>query len=698
MDLKIYDRRNGQSESFIEMNRASQFSKRLALLFSLMLIGFSQTAWAQSNIQWTVQDKWPVSSSGYYRVKFEILDLVKALPQDRTFQIVATPNYGQACVSKKSVTLPAGANQIEDEILIPLTSDMGPITVFIDTNRNLVRDFNELHYCDLDFSNATGTQTRVLYVDNAINAPQQSVVTVQAKRRISRQINYNFQDSKIADIGFLRGIYGSLSANLINLQEPDCHAIPTKDLPDSWVALSSIDLLVIPESELDNVFATQKTQYKAIRDWVAYGGSLLVFRGHKDFKNANRLRARICDSATPSWHVSRHTRRGLTTTQIGELKLPDDFQSSETLKPHVDSIQNGAPLLFHYGLGNVMLSNDDLKSNSNSKSKIRNVPFPRVRREPGMDRTHVLREQTQAYTIPGIGKPPIAIFQLLIVIFVIVVGPVTFSILKYQKRIALMYIVVPIISFLTCTGLVGFSLLYEGISIRGRIVSYTELDSETGVAVTTAAHSFYSVFQPSGYAIEDPVLVRLLRAKDNWQIQSKDGTVEFSAGNARSRAVHQLETVVVHRPAQGLSTSVSENGNLIVTNRFNQTIEGGVIRRGEIFYTIPSLESNETLTISTDSADTFSKFADLCSEINSPQVIYSESNSYYRSRSWRNGMEESRSLSRLELLGKFVSYSGRRNIRSGQYLVALRNWDEIKEFDKAVKYKSKFNVVLGTFE
>ena len=157
-----------------QTNSPSQILK--FAIFGLLLCGSANLGLAQNNFKFTVQDKWPVSNKGYYRIKFELSDTLNAaLTRDRQFNIVAAPQglgspYSpQDCISKKRVTIQAGTNLVEGEILVPVNSQAGNLIVFVDANDNLKRDDKELLYKEIDLTQtAPWNDFRILYVDNRI--------------------------------------------------------------------------------------------------------------------------------------------------------------------------------------------------------------------------------------------------------------------------------------------------------------------------------------------------------------------------------------------------------------------------------------------------------------------------------------------------------------------------------------------------
>src|SRR5690606_18867259 len=65
------------------------------------------------------------------------------------------------------------------------------------------------------------------------------------------------------------------------------------------------------------------------------------------------------------------------------------------------------------------------------------------------------------YLIPDVGLPPVSSFRLLITLFVIVIGPVNYLLLKRRKRLFLLLVTVPLGAAIVTGGLFSYALIKD---------------------------------------------------------------------------------------------------------------------------------------------------------------------------------------------------------------------------------------------
>ncbi len=93
---------------------------------------------------------------------------------------------------------------------------------------------------------------------------------------------------------------------------------------------------------------------------------------------------------------------------------------------------------------------------------------------------------------------PVRGLFLLILVFGVVIGPANLWLLsRYRRRIWLWWNV-PVISFVTCLLVFGYSLASEGWAGRGKTASLTLLDESTRRATTLGYVSYYNPLAPGG--------------------------------------------------------------------------------------------------------------------------------------------------------------------------------------------------------
>ncbi len=93
---------------------------------------------------------------------------------------------------------------------------------------------------------------------------------------------------------------------------------------------------------------------------------------------------------------------------------------------------------------------------------------------------------------------PVKGLLVLMLVFVIVIGPVNLLVLARKKRKLWLFWTVPVISFFTCLTVLGYMALTEGWQGRSRVEGFTVLDENSRRASTLGWTGFYTPLLPSG--------------------------------------------------------------------------------------------------------------------------------------------------------------------------------------------------------
>src|SRR5262249_24385644 len=101
------------------------------------------------------------------------------------------------------------------------------------------------------------------------------------------------------------------------------------------------------------------------------------------------------------------------------------------------------------------------------------------------------------FLIPDVGEAPVVSFLLLVSLCAIVIGPVNYVLLGRSRRLYLLLLTVPAGALLVSVSLFGYALLTDGLSVRLRSRSFTELDQRTGEAAAWSWQSYYAAIAPS---------------------------------------------------------------------------------------------------------------------------------------------------------------------------------------------------------
>lgn len=121
--------------------------------------------------------------------------------------------------------------------------------------------------------------------------------------------------------------------------------------------------------------------------------------------------------------------------------------------------------------------------------------------------------------IPGLGLAPVTEFQILITLFVVLIGPLNYWLLKRWRRLHLMVLTVPLAAAAVTLALFAYAIISDGFGTTVRAHSFTTLDQRNGESACWARLSYYSGLAPrSGLKMPDDVA--LYPIIPNWSTNS----------------------------------------------------------------------------------------------------------------------------------------------------------------------------------
>lgn len=126
------------------------------------------------------------------------------------------------------------------------------------------------------------------------------------------------------------------------------------------------------------------------------------------------------------------------------------------------------------------------------------------------------------FLVPGVGLAPVNEFRVLITLFVLLIGPVNYWLLKRAKRLHLLVLTVPLAALVTTVALFGYAIVADGFDTRVRAQSFTTLDQSTGEAACWARLSYYSGLAP-GKGLTMPADIAMYPILPSWAGDSELG-------------------------------------------------------------------------------------------------------------------------------------------------------------------------------
>jgi len=204
-----------------------------------------------------------------------------------------------------------------------------------------------------------------------------------------------------------------------------------EDLARQWGAYTSLDLVVL---DADHGLPPAETLAPLVA-WVRSGGELVVLgtRAREEAQRAPELAA---------WMEERF------------------------LHPLV-------PEQYRCGLGRLSLGGGSADPGDH-RELVRSALEARA--QPAPDRVGPWRGIAADPRIPGLEVLPYRTFALILLGFVLLIGPVNFLFVKSRKRPVLLLITIPALSALATLLLLGYGIVFQGLEVKSASVSATLLD------------------------------------------------------------------------------------------------------------------------------------------------------------------------------------------------------------------------------
>jgi hypothetical protein len=316
-------------------------------------------------------------------------------------------------------------------------------------------------------------------------------------------------------------------------------------LPASWLAYTSAQAVVIGAREWDGLDDAQR---QALLTWTACGGNLILVDAPLDTLFPDPKLRPAVDGRIATYFFGRvHL---LPSAEIESVGFTDTL-----LAVH------GAPPQSWWQLPVEPIS---------STLATRGFRLP----------------------VPGVNAIPARTYVSILALFAVLIGPVNHIFLRRRRQQALVVLTTPLIAALFIFVLAGYVVVVEGFGVRGRVVSFTQLDQAAGQAATRAAVSLYAAGRaPSGglrFARDVAVFSTPLdTAPLSGETLDLTELQQYSAGFLQARTPTNFETLG-YRAARERLVFTREGGQVRVSNGLGATLRQLRFRDGERFYSLGS--------------------------------------------------------------------------------------------------------------
>lgn len=605
----------------------------------LVTLPYTATKW-KSGLKLEIDTTW-IDGDGYRPVRVEALNWPPGpAPADRTFRIVLRPRSWEYGETTPSVTfhldLPQGAARARTTVSIPQHSGWGSLDVQVYEDGVWLEDVSGAF--GIAGSNLYGWSEAlpgILIVDT--NAPgAERVARGSLLGAPSAQTPPRLVDIRQLASRFPNTQYGAPASNLpptsaatisdtetLNLLNnlPRVALLPPSELPNKWIDYTCFDVVFLSLEELRSLVKQHPDQWQALRSWTATGPALCIFGVDLDSPQLAELERCVALPAPaagevpagqwPGWTIpsppttaeqvirgldqvyARQTQMfppasagaGLTTTK--DAATPAETSTSDA----ATGVTSPTPFIWRpLGLGRVVACRTSAPFSPDNRDLVWlfNDLDPINWRWYQRQGFSLRRENSDYWNlgVPGVGAAPIKSYLTLITVFAIVIGPVNYVVLRRRRRLYLLLVTVPGGAAFVTGALLAYALVSDGLGVRARVRSFTEIDQRRGQAVTWARQSYYAGLAPSrGLAFSVDVACYPIEQfgegrHGRYRSLIWDDQQRLLSGYLSSRSTAQFMVVQAHASRRGLQVAeaAGQSAPPQVTNGLNTTLEKVVLR------------------------------------------------------------------------------------------------------------------------
>lgn len=188
------------------------------------------------------------------------------------------------------------------------------------------------------------------------------------------------------------------------------------------------------------------------------------------------------------------------------------------------------------------------------------------------------------FLIPGVGLAPVVEFEVLITLFVLIIGPLNYLLLRAYDRLHLMVLTTPLCALIASVGLFGYAVIADGFGAKARMRSVTLLDQASGEMANLGRVSLYAGITPSA-GLSVPADTAIYPILPGWNEYSAnevrqppkelvwtDDTQQLTSGWIPSRTTAQYYTCCARQTERKLRI-VAAPDKVRVTNELGAEVE-----------------------------------------------------------------------------------------------------------------------------
>ena len=472
-------------------------------------------------INLTVSTLW-LDGGGYRPIQVSVVPTTP-LVADQTLHLEfhAKLNYypgDREVVASQDIELPAGSTGVVDTIAVPQFFPFTSFNVEVWLNGRYSSKLSQRGF-------AGGTAPDGLPKVLVVGAPAGAAATAPPTFTILADPDSSLLASIFpSDASQQQYFGGPVAATPTGAAKPPLSTLmtlPYNYLPRRWIELSSIDIVCISLGDLQQLAVAEPERCQALRQWLISGGNVIVFDVGAEQKQADEAARLLAPNSSLAGGL---VADGWTKPNVFDFK--DRLKAyGGTQTPSISDAPNQNPQspvfsLRRFGDGMLLAADtDDLFAQPAQH-------WIWMLNSLGPDRWLWYRRHGVSYDrkngdfwswlVRGVGLAPVTEFRVLITAFVLAIGPLNYFWLRRRGRLHLLVVVVPVAAGAVTLGLFGYAIIADGLDVRVRARTFTQLDQRTGQAVCWSRLSYYAGLAPSGGLVfPDDVVVLPLTANDD---------------------------------------------------------------------------------------------------------------------------------------------------------------------------------------
>jgi hypothetical protein len=504
-----------------------------------------------------------IAGPGYHPVRITIQPL-RPTTRDRTLRFHLYPNsWSRQNLTREVeqvIEIPEGSASAQATILVPQDQVLNFLRIDVYEDGDLLEDVsmenaNQTLRRNNNYHEMSEAYPGILLIDSdapRIAVQSQAIGQLKAKGRIAkpthelpdiRTLATWIQPNQSPEITEIQQLVISNSDELQRSSDleilefvnavPKIEVMPADDVPDSWLGLTSTDMIVVSLGDLESLVAQQPKQWDAIRRCVTTGQTLVVYGVGNEFERLNRLDALLdfesgndddgpngqpleaqanADHYETGWYLPNNGNLDALTKETFDAVLQhaaayhNTYNNNRSAQNSPAMLPRKRPrepmfLLREQGFGLIVAVAPEQPFFGNIPQWNWLMGTIGSRRFMWYQRhgfaTQRRNKDYWKFLIPGIGAAPVKSFLLIITAFAVIAGPVNYWFLRKTKRLYLLLLTVPVAAAILTSSMLIYAVASDGFETRVRARSFTLLNQTTGNAVAWSRQSYYSGLAPS---------------------------------------------------------------------------------------------------------------------------------------------------------------------------------------------------------